>query len=127
MRLSALTLALSLAGCGTYDQGGSVYDYSMRYHEMEQRGETWHAPDYCGSACALGLRNTKVCYRPEVVFEFHCIMVSRKCSAKLSEDQRKTYPEGLREWIARTGAFTSKRMTRITGRDLAAIDGRECA
>jgi len=126
MRLATIAIAMTLAGCGTYDGGGSVYEYSMRYHEMEQRGEMWIAPDFCGSACTLGLRNKNACYKPDTVFAFHCVSSGGKCDKLASEAFRSAMPEGVRRWAEATGAFDSAQIVSITGRDLAAIDGRIC-
>jgi hypothetical protein len=127
MRTIALAIAMTLAGCGTYDGGGSVYDYSMRYHEMEQRGEMWIAPDFCGSACTLGLRNKNACYRPDTVFAFHCVSSGGKCDKRASEAFKSVMTEGVRRWAEATGAFNSTDTVSISGADMAAIDGRECA
>lgn len=127
MRIPTLAIALTLAGCGTYDGGGSVHEYSMRYHEMETRGEMWVAPDFCGSACTLGLRNTKVCYKPDTVFAFHCVSSGGKCDKRASDAFRSAMPAGVQRWAEAIGAFRSTQTVSISGRDLAAIDGRECA
>ena len=127
MRTIALAIAMTLAGCGTYDGSGSVYDYSMRYHEMEQRGEMWIAPDFCGSACTLGLRNKNACYRPDTVFAFHFVSSGGKCDKRASEAFKSAMPEGVRRWAEATGAFNSTDTVSISGADMAAIDGRECA
>ncbi len=124
--IPTIAIVLTLAGCGTYDGGGSVHEYSMRYHEMETRGEMWVAPDFCGSACTLGLRNTKVCYKPDTVFAFHCVSSGGVCDKRASEAFKSAMPEGVQRWAEATGAFDSTQTVSITGHDLAAIDGRIC-
>jgi hypothetical protein len=127
--IRALALALALAGCASteYDMGGSVHEYSMKYHAMEQAGEMWVAPKDCGSACTLGLRNTRACYTPDAEFHFHGVSRRGEYDARASAAFRDAMPEGVRKWAEQTGAFNSTEVVSISGRDLAAYDGRVCS
>ena len=122
-------IVLALAGCASteYDMGGSVHEYSMKYHAMEQAGEMWVAPKDCGSACTLGLRNTLVCYTPDTMFYFHGVSSNGKYHAGASEAFKQAMPEGVQRWAEQTGAFSSTEVVSISGRDLAAFDGRLCS
>ena len=127
--IRALALALALAGCASteYDMGGSVHEYSMKYHAMEQAGEMWVAPKDCGSACTLGLRNTRACYTPDTMFYFHGVSRNGVYDPAASAAFRDIMPEGVRAWAEHSGAFNSTEIVSISGRDLAAFDGRLCS
>ena len=126
--IRALALALALAGCASteYDMGGNVHEYSMKYHAMEQAGEMWVAPKDCGSACTLGLRNTRACYTPDTMFYFHGVSRNGVYDPAASAAFREAMPEGVRQWAEQSDAFSSTEVVSISGRDLAAFDGRVC-
>jgi len=118
--IRALALALALAGCASteYDMGGSVHEYSMKYHAMEQAGEMWVAPKDCGY--------TRACYTPDTMFHFHGVSRNGVYDPAASAAFRDVMPEGVRKWAEQTGAFNSTEVVSISGRDLAAYDGRVC-
>lgn len=135
--LSALALGTALAfllsGCAktaegtvTYDMGGSIGAYSAKYHDWEQRGVNARIVGVCGSACTLVLRNKDVCYAPDAEFLFHGVSRNGIYDPDASAAFRDVMPDGVRQWADRTGAFSSTDIVSISGRDLAAFDGRIC-
>ena len=132
MRLATLAIAL-LAGCAqpegtiTYDLGGPVYGYSQKYADWERRGVMARIAGVCGSACTLVLRNKNICYAPDAQFVFHGVSHRGAYDARASEAFKSAMPEGVQRWAEATGAFDSTQTVSISGRELAAIDGRECA
>jgi len=132
MRLATLTLAAALAGCAqpegtiSYDLGGPVYAYSQKYADWENRGVTARITGVCGSACTLVLRNRNICYDADAQFVFHGVSSDGEYDARASEAFKSAMPEGVRHWAEATGAFDSTQTVSISGRDMAAIDGRMC-
>ena len=132
MRLATLAITL-LAGCAqpegtiTYDLGGPVHGYSQKYADWEQRGVMARIAGVCGSACTLVLRNKNICYAPDAQFIFHGVSHRGAYDARASEAFKSAMPAGVQRWAEATGAFDSTQTVSISGRDLAAIDGRECA
>ncbi len=132
MRLATLAIAL-LAGCAqpegtiTYDLGGPVYGYSVKYADWEHRGVMARIAGVCGSACTLVLRNKNICYAPDAQFIFHGVSHRGAYDARASEAFKSAMPAGVQRWAEATGAFDSTQTVSISGRELAAIDGRDCA
>jgi len=122
-----LLAVLALAGCAPYDMGGNVHEYSMKYHAMQQAGIPPRLSGDCGSACTLGLRDPAACYEPDARLHFHGVSRNGKYDAKASAAFRDAMPEGVRQWADSTGAFNSTEVVSISGRDLAAYDGRVCS
>lgn len=106
--------------------GGSVGAYSAKYHDWEQRGVKARIVGVCGSACTLALRNKGMCYAPDAEFLFHGVSRRGEYDARASAAFRDAMPDGVRQWADRTGAFSSTDIVSISGRDLAAFDGRIC-
>jgi hypothetical protein len=132
--LVILLAVLWLAGCAnadegtvTYDMGGSVAAYSQKYHDWNQRGVRARIIGACGSACTLALRNKDMCYAPDAEFHFHGVSRRGEYDARASAAFRDAMPEGVRKWAEQTGAFNSTEVVSISGRDLAAFDGRLCS
>lgn len=132
MRLAALTLAALLAGCAqpegtiSYDLGGRVYAYSQKYADWDNRGVPARITGVCGSACTLVLRNKDICYDADAQFIFHGVSHKGEYDARASEAFKSAMPAGIQRWAEATGAFDSTQTVSISGRDLAAIDGRMC-
>ena len=131
--LVILLAVLWLAGCAkadegtvTYDMGGSIGAYSAKYHDLEQRGVRVRIAGVCGSACTLALRNKDMCYAPDAEFLFHGVSRRGEYDARASAEFRKAMPDGVRQWADSTGAFNSTEVVSVSGRDLAAYDGRVC-
>lgn len=130
----ALVLAgLLLSGCASADEGtiyrdmgGSVAAYSMKYHDWDKRGVRARIVGVCGSACTLALRNKDMCYAPNATFLFHGVSMRGEYDARASAEFRDAMPEGVRQWADSTGAFNSTEVVSISGRELAAYDGRVC-
>ncbi|MBX3504460.1 MAG: hypothetical protein KF895_03200 [Parvibaculum sp.] len=126
-------LAFLLSGCAgadegtvTYDMGGSIGAYSAKYHDWEQRGIRARIIGVCGSACTLALRNKDMCYAADAEFLFHGVSRRGEYDARASASFRDAMPEGVQRWADSTGAFSSTDIVSISGRDLAAFDGRAC-
>lgn len=124
----------SLAGCAAppegviaRDMGGPVLAYALKYADWERRGVAARVDGACGSACTLVLRNRRLCYRRDAVFLFHGVSRRGEYDARASEAFKAAMPEGVRRWAEESGAFAGTRTVSISGRELAAIDGRACA
>lgn len=110
------------------DNGGKMEEYTARFQQVRNSGETVVIDGTCLSACTmvLGLvpRN-RLCSTPNAVLGFHAAWMydksgERVASVSGTRELMKTYPASIRAWIARNGGLTPN-MKYLRGRALAAI------
>jgi len=110
------------------DSGGKMEEYTARFQQVRNSGETVVIDGTCLSACTmvLGLvpRN-RICTTENAVLGFHAAWMydnagNRIASASGTRDLMKFYPSSIRAWIARNGGLKSSMMY-LRGRALAAI------
>src|SRR5260221_5717971 len=110
------------------DKGGKMEEYTARFQQMRNSGETVVIDGTCLSACTmvLGLvpRN-RVCATPNAVLGFHAAWMyddsgKRVASASGTRDLMETYPAAVRAWIERNGGLNPNMMY-LRGRALAPI------
>ena len=110
------------------DSGGKMEEYTARFQQVRNSGETVVIDGTCLSACTmvLGLvpRN-RICTTENAVLGFHAAWMydnagNRIASASGTRDLMKSYPSSIRAWIARNGGLKSSMMY-LRGRALAAI------
>jgi hypothetical protein len=110
------------------DGGGKMEDYTARFQQVRQSGESVVIDGPCLSACTMVLGivpRDRVCATPNAVLGFHGAWVfddagGRVASASGTRDLMNTYPASVRTWIARHGGLTPKMMF-VRGRQLAAL------
>lgn len=127
--LSALTVTSASATVVLGDdKGGKMEEYTARFQQMRNSGETVIIDGTCLSACTmvLGLvARNRVCATPNAVLGFHAAWMyddsgKRVASASGTRDLMETYPAGVRAWIERNGGLKPS-MLYLRGRALAAI------
>src|ERR1700751_1817226 len=110
------------------DAGGKMKDYTTHFQQVRTSGEPVVISGTCVSACTMVLGfvpSDRLCATPNAVLGFHAAWMfdnsgKRVVSASGTQDLMNTYPAPVREWIARHGGLTPKRIY-LRGRDLAAI------
>ncbi|GAB9111460.1 hypothetical protein [Bradyrhizobium diazoefficiens] len=110
------------------DIGGKMRDYTTRFQQVRDSGESVVIAGTCVSACTMVLGlvpSDRICVTPDAVLGFHAAWMfdssgKRVVSASGTQDLMQTYPAAVRAWIARHGGLTPKMMY-LRGRDLAAI------
>ena len=127
--LSALTVTSASAMVVlSDDKGGKMEEYTARFQEMRNSGETVVIDGTCLSACTMVLSlvpPNRVCATPKAVLGFHAAWMydnsgNRVASASGTRDLMKTYPAAVRAWIERNGGLKPNMMY-LRGRALAAI------
>lgn len=127
--VSALTVTSASATVIISDDiGGKMQDYTARFRQVRDSGESVVIAGTCVSACTmlLGLvPSDRICATHNAVLGFHAAWTfdnsgKRVVSASGTQDLMKTYPAPVRAWIAQHGGLTPKMMY-LRGRDLAAI------
>ena len=127
--VSALTVTSASATVVLSDDiGGKMEEYTARFQQVRNSGETVIIDGTCLSACTLVLGlvpRDRVCATPNAVLGFHAAWMydksgSRVASASGTRELMKTYPGSVRAWIARNGGLKPKMMY-LRGRTLAAI------
>ena len=110
------------------DSGGKMEEYTARFQQVRNSGESVVIDGTCLSACTmvLGLvpRN-RICATENAVFGFHAAWMydnagNRVASAAGTRDLMKFYPSSIRAWIARNGGLKPSMMY-LRGHALAAI------
>jgi hypothetical protein len=110
------------------DIGGKMQDYTARFRQVRDSGESVVIAGTCVSACTMVLGlvpSDRICATHNAVLGFHAAWTfdnsgKRVISASGTQDLLKTYPAPVRTWIARQGGLTPKMMY-LRGHDLAAI------
>jgi hypothetical protein len=110
------------------DKGGKMEEYTARFQQMRNSGETVVIDGTCLSACTmvLGLLPpNRVCATPNAVLGFHAAWMydnsrNRVASVSGTRDLMTTYPAAVRAWIERNGGLKPNMMY-LRGRALAAI------
>lgn len=110
------------------DNGGKMEDYTARFRQVRDSGESVVIDGTCMSACTmlLGLiPPERICATHNAVLGFHAAWEFNKsggriASASGTRELMKTYPASVRAWIARHGGL-SPNMMFLRGRDLAGI------
>lgn len=127
--ISALTVtSASATVIISADIGGKMRDYTTRFQQVRDSGESVVIAGTCVSACTMVLGlvpSDRICVTPDAVLGFHAAWMfdssgKRVVSASGTQDLMQTYPAAVRAWIARHGGLTPKMMY-LRGRDLAAI------
>jgi hypothetical protein len=127
--LSALTVtSASAVVVLSDDNGGKMEEYTARFQQMRNSGETVVIDGTCLSACTMVLSlvpRNRVCTTPNAVLGFHAAWMydnsgNRVASASGTGDLMKTYPAAVRAWIERNGGLKPNMMY-LRGRALAAI------
>jgi hypothetical protein len=127
--LSALTVTSASATVVLGDdKGGKMEEYTARFQQMRNLGETVVIDGTCLSACTMVLSlvpPNRVCATPKAVLGFHAAWMydnsrNRVASASGTRDLMKTYPAAVRAWIERNGGLKPNMMY-LRGRALAAI------
>ncbi len=102
--------------------------YTARFQQMRNSGETVAIDGTCLSACTMVLGLVplnRVCATPNAVLGFHAAWMydnsgKRVASASGTRDLMETYPAAVRAWIERNGGLKPNMMY-LRGRALAAI------
>jgi len=110
------------------DKGGKMEEYTARFQQMRNSGETVVIDGTCLSACTMVLSlvpGNRVCATPNAVLGFHAAWMyddsgKRVASASGTRDLMETYPAAVRAWIERNGGLKPNMMY-LRGRALAAI------
>lgn len=110
------------------DNGGKMEDYTARFRQVRDSGESVVIDGTCMSACTMVLGlvpRDRICATHNAVLGFHAAWEYNKsggriASASGTRELIKTYPASVRAWIARQGGL-SPNMMFLRGRDLAAI------
>lgn len=110
------------------DNGGKMEDYTARFRQVRDSGESIVIDGTCMSACTMVLGlvpRDRICATHNAVLGFHAAWEYNKsggriASASGTRELIKTYPAPVRAWIARQGGL-SPNMMLLRGRDLAAI------
>lgn len=110
------------------DNGGKMEDYTARFHQVRNSGESVVIDGTCMSACTMVLGvvpRDRICATPNAVLGFHAAWEFNKsgdriASAAGTRELMNTYPESVRAWIARHGGLRPNMMF-LRGRDLAGI------
>ena len=110
------------------DNGGKMEDYTARFRQVRDSGESVVIDGTCMSACTMVLGlvpRDRICATHNAVLGFHAAWEYNKsggriASASGTRELMKTYPAPVRAWIARQGGL-SPNMMFLRGRDLAAI------
>ncbi len=127
--LSALTVTSASAMVVlSDDKGGKMEEYTARFQQMRNSGETVVIDGTCLSACTMVLSlvpRNRVCATPNAVLGFHAAWMyddsgNRVASASGTRDLMKTYPAAVRAWIEGNGGLKPNMMY-LRGRALAAI------
>jgi ATP-dependent protease ClpP protease subunit len=127
--LLALATSVILASCVytkdeliVHDNGGSVYEYTSKYRELDKAGAKVIVSGFCASACTLALTTKNMCYTPNSRFLFHGVSVRGEYSARDSAVFAKKLPKGVQAWAEEVGAFKGLALKEISGAQLAKID-----
>ena len=127
--VSALTVTSASATVIISDDiGGKMQDYTARFRQVRDSGQSVVINGTCVSACTMVLGlvpSDQICATHNAVLGFHAAWTfdnsgKRVVSASGTQDLIKTYPAPVRAWIAQQGGLTPKMMY-LRGRDLAAI------
>jgi hypothetical protein len=127
--VSALTVTSASATVIISDDiGGKMQDYTARFRQVRDSGQSVVINGTCVSACTMVLGlvpSDRICATHNAVLGFHAAWMfdnsgKRVVSASGTQDLMKTYPAPVRAWIAQHGGLTPKMMY-LRGRDLAAI------
>lgn len=127
--VSALTVTSASATIVISDDiGGKMQNYTARFRQVRDSGESVVIAGACVSACTMVLGlvpSERICATDNAVLGFHAAWTfdnsgKRVVSASGTQDLLKTYPAPVRAWIAQHGGLTPKMMY-LRGRDLAAI------
>ena len=127
--LSALTVTSASAMVVlSDDKGGKMEEYTARFQQMRNSGETVVIDGTCLSACTMVLGLVplnRVCATQNAVLGFHAAWMydtsgNRVASASGTRDLMETYPAAVRAWIERNGGLKPNMMY-LRGRALAAI------
>ena len=110
------------------DNGGKMEEYTARFRQVRDSGESVVIDGTCMSACTMVLGlvpRDRICATHNAVLGFHAAWEYNKsggriASASGTRELIKTYPASVRAWIARQGGL-SPNMMFLRGRDLAAI------
>jgi hypothetical protein len=127
--VSALTVTSASATVVLNDDiGGKMEEYTARFQQVRDSGETVIIDGTCLSACTMVLGlvpRDRVCVTPNAVLGFHAAWMydksgNRVASASGTRDLMKAYPASVRAWIARNGGLTPN-MKYLRGRALATV------
>ena len=110
------------------DNGGKMEDYTARFRQVRDSGESIIIDGTCMSACTMVLGlvpRERICATHNAVLGFHAAWEFNKSGGRIASasgtlELMKTYPAPVRAWIARQGGL-SPNMMFLQGRDLAAI------
>ena len=110
------------------DNGGKMEDYTARFRQVRDSGESIVIDGACMSACTMVLGlvpRERICATHNAVLGFHAAWEFNKSGGRIASasgtlELMKTYPAPVRAWIARQGGL-SPNMMFLRGRDLAAI------
>lgn len=135
-RLAAVAiLSAVLAGSPAFatvfisgDNGGKMEDYTARFRQVRESGDSVIINGTCMSACTMVLGlvpHDRICATPNAVLGFHAAWEFNKSGDRIASpsgtrELMKTYPASVRAWIARHGGLSPNLML-LRGRDLAAI------
>lgn len=110
------------------DNGGKMEDYTTRFRQVRDSGESVVIDGTCMSACTMVLGlipHERICATHNAVLGFHAAWEfntsgGRIASASGTRELMKTYPASVRAWIARHGGL-SPNMIFLRGHDLAGV------
>ena len=110
------------------DNGGKMEDYTARFRQVRDSGESVIIDGTCMSACTMVLGlvpHDRICATPNAVLGFHAAWEFNKSGDRIASPSgtrvlMKIYPASVRAWITRHGGL-SPNMMLLRGRDLAGI------
>lgn len=110
------------------DNGGKMEDYTARFRQVRDSGDSVIIDGTCMSACTMVLGlvpHDRICATPNAVLGFHAAWEFNKSGGRIASpsgtrELMKAYPASVRAWIARHGGLSAN-MIFLRGRDLAGI------
>ena len=110
------------------DNGGKLEDYTSRFRQVRDSGETVVIDGACMSACTMVLGlvpRDRICATSNAVLGFHSAWEYNTSGVRLASpsgthELMRSYPSAVRAWIARHGGLTPNVMY-LRGRELTAI------
>ena len=109
-----------------FDGGGSVVDYMRRTRDADRGPGVTVISGTCASACTMKLGMRNACVTPDATLLFHQASSNGARSEIGSLLMLGSYPRGIRQWVARTGALSSDRLTEMSGRQAISLGIRKC-